>query len=58
MTLTYFGGHGDMNSISACKHDNSTNINRILIPWMYFKSVLVNSKMDDLDLFLRSRGSI
>ena len=31
-------------SISACKHDNSTNNNRIgpkLIPWMYFKSVLV-----------------
>ena len=28
----------------ACKHDNSTNINRIgpkLIPWMYLKSVLV-----------------
>ena len=28
----------------ACKHDNSTNINRIgpkLMPWMYLKSVLV-----------------
>ena len=28
----------------ACKHDNSTNINRIgpkLTPWMYLKSVLV-----------------
>ena len=28
----------------ACKHDNSTNINRIgpkLIPWMYLKSALV-----------------
>ena len=31
-------------AIFACKHDNLTNINRIgpkLIPWMYFKSVLV-----------------
>ena len=31
-------------AIFACKHDNSTNINRIglkLIPWMYLKSVLV-----------------
>ena len=34
----------NMKIISACKHDNSTNNNRIgpkLIPWMYFKSVLV-----------------
>ena len=45
MTLTYFGGHGvNVNMKFACKHDNSTNINRIgpkLIPWMYLKSVLV-----------------
>ena len=45
MTLTYFGGHGvNANMKFACKHDNSTNINRIgpkLIPWMYLKSVLV-----------------
>ena len=34
----------NMKIISACKHDNSTNNNRIgpkLIPGMYFKSVLV-----------------
>ena len=34
----------NMKIISACKHDNTTNNNRIgpkLIPWMYFKSVLV-----------------
>ena len=49
MTLTYFWGHGgqfkhENFAIFACKHDNLTNINRIgpkLIPWMYFKSVLV-----------------
>ena len=45
MTLTYFWGHGvNVNMKFACKHDNSTNINRIgpkLIPWMYLKSVLV-----------------
>ena len=62
MTLTYFGGHGvNVNMKFACKHDNSTNINRIgpkLIPWMYLKSVLVKFEEDDLDLFWRSRGSI
>ena len=46
MTLTFFEVTGvNLNiSIFACKHDNSTNINRIgpkLIPWMYLKSVLV-----------------
>ena len=45
--------------IFACKHDNSTNISHIgakLIPWMYRRSVLVNSKLDDRDLFFEVIG--
>ena len=61
MTLTYFGGHGvNVNMKFACKHDNSTNINRIQGPNLYHGCISrvswLSSKMDDLDLFWRSRG--
>ena len=49
-------------AIFACKHDNSTNISRIvpkLIPWMCLRSVLVKfRKWMTLTYFSRSWGSI